>query len=470
MSDSVTVELPYKPRAPFIPFHSRQERWAVLVAHRRAGKTVACVNDLVAKALKCKKPNGFFGYVGPFAGQVEQIAWSYLKQAVAAIPGHKVVETKKLVQVPSQHGSLATVRLFGADNPDALRGLYFDGVILDEFADMKRAIWSEVIRPALADRKGWAVFIGTPKGKNAFYDIYEKAKADPGRWFLRLLKASESGLLPPAELEELRAELDEETYQQELECSFTAGIKGSYYGDIISTMEAEGRLDPFEVVKAAPVHVVFDLGWKDATAAWFFQIVSGECRVVDHQEWNFIDIHRIIKEVRERGYKLGTIWLPHDAKAHSLQTGKSMLEQFWRHELYPKQVPELDELDGIAATRLTLPALRINSATCYQGIEALKNFQKKWNAELGAFARTPKEDWTNHSADAMRYLCLAVRDADLKASLPQTITGAPLRGSAGSALSLTPINKPIDVSVIGISAEEFRELELNFRRMSDERI
>ena len=412
------VDLHYKPRDPFKPFHARAQRRAVLVAHRRAGKTVCCVNDLVSKALRCRKPNGFFAYVAPYAGQAEQVAWTYLKQAVANIPGHQVVETKKMIRVPSAHGSMASVRLFGADNPDSLRGLYFDGVILDEVADMKRTVWSEVIQPALMDRQGWAVFIGTPKGKNFFYDLYEKAKQN-SKWYVQVLKASESGLLKQSELDEYRAQVDDDTYEQEMECSFTAGIKGSYYGSIVSKMDAEGRLQPIEVVRSAPVHFAFDLGWSDATAVWMFQLVGGELRVVDHQEWNEVDITRIVSDLKDRGYRWGDVWLPHDAKAKSLQTGKSMIEKFWELGIRPKAVPELSVLDGIQAVRQTLPKMRIDGQRCYQGIEALKNYQKKWNAELGVFSKHPLHDWTSHSADAMRYLCLAVRDQEVKATAPK---------------------------------------------------
>lgn len=406
------IQLDYVPREPFKAFHARAQRRAVLVAHRRAGKTVACVNDLVSKALRCRKPNGFFAYVAPYAGQADQVAWSYLKGAVSKIPGHQVIETKKAVKVPSAHGSLATVRLFGADNPDALRGLYFDGIVLDEVADMKRSVWIEVVQPALMDRLGWAVFIGTPKGKNFFYDLYEKAKKNPD-WYVQVLKASESGLLPQSELDQYALEVDEETYQQEMECSFTAGIKGSYYGSIISKMEENGQLQPFEVVKSAPVHAVFDLGWSDATAVWMYQLINGECRVIDHQEWNETKITHIVEDIKARGYKWGDWWLPHDAKAKSLQTGKSMIEKFWELGIRPKMVPELDVVDGIQAVRQTLPKLRIHGVNCYQGIEAIKNYQKKWNAELGVFSRHPLHDWSSHSSDAMRYLCLVVRDEDI---------------------------------------------------------
>jgi phage terminase large subunit len=418
MSEPRTVvNVPYVVREPFKAFHARDKKRAILVYHRRAGKTVATVNDLVAKALRCRKKNGFFGYISPFMGQAVQTAWLYLQEAVRAIPGHKVDQTKKAVSVPSAHGTMATVRLFGADNPDSLRGLYFDGVVLDEVADMKRTVWSEVVQPALMDRDGWAVFIGTPKGKNFFYDLYEKAKSSPDQWFCQVLKASESGLVSQAKLDEYRADVDEETYEQEMECSFVAGIKGAYWASLINKMDEEGRLQPLQIIKAAPVHVVFDLGWSDATAAWFYQLINGELRVVDHQQWNEVDIHKIIDEVRKRGYKMGDWWLPHDAKAHSLQTGKSMIDQFRTHGINPKAVPELDVVDGIQAVRFTLPKMQIDGQRCYQGIEALKNYQKKWNAELGVFSKNPLHDWASHSADAFRYLCLAVRDKDIAASV-----------------------------------------------------
>lgn len=444
---TTVVNVPYVVRPPFRAFHARTQRRAILVYHRRAGKTVATVNDLVAKALRCRKKNGFFAYIAPFMGQAVQTAWQYLQEAVRTIPGHKVDLTLKLVKVPSAHGTMATIRLFGADNPNSLRGLYFDGVVLDEVADMKKMVWTEVIQPALMDRMGWAVFIGTPKGKNFFYDLWEVAKKEPEVWFSQILKASESGILRQEDLNAYRADVDDETYEQEMECSFTAGIKGAYYASIVSKMEEEGRLQPFSIVKAAPVHVVFDLGWADATACWFYQLYGGELRVIDHQEWNEVDIHKIIAEVQEKGYRMGDWWLPHDARAKSLQTGKSMIEQFRSHGINPKAVPELDVLDGIQAVRHTLPRLSIHGQNCYQGIEALKNYQKKWNDELGVFSKHPLHDWASHSADAFRYLCLAVRDKDIaktgiKQAAPETPEDAHAAWVASTQINRAQVKGP----------------------------
>jgi phage terminase large subunit len=159
----VHLEIDYKPREAFKPFHARSQRWAALVCHRRAGKTVACVGELVGRAVATPKQNARYAYIAPYYSQAKQVAWDYLKRMVAPL-GAEARESELAVILPDNG---AVIRLFGADNPDALRGIYFDGVVLDEYADTKPSLWGAVIRPLLADRKGWAVFIGTPKGRNA---------------------------------------------------------------------------------------------------------------------------------------------------------------------------------------------------------------------------------------------------------------------------------------------------------------
>ena len=161
------VELDYSPRQVFKQFHYREQRWAIIVAHRRCGKTVACINDIIRKALIEEKHDGQYAYIAPYYAQAKSIAWAYLTRfsSPALI---KKNESELWVQL--ENG--AKIRLFGADNPDALRGMYLDGVVLDEYADMKPSVWGAVVRPLLADRQGWATFIGTPKGHNSFWDIY----------------------------------------------------------------------------------------------------------------------------------------------------------------------------------------------------------------------------------------------------------------------------------------------------------
>ena len=168
---------PYKARPLFLPLHERSTRWSIGVCHRRAGKTVSHINELVIGATKCQLPNPRFAYIAPHLNQAKDIAWSYLKH-YASFASPRVNESELWVELPGGK----RIRIYGADNPDRLRGIYLDGVVLDEFGDMDPVIWTQVLRPALSDRQGWACFIGTPKGKNGFHRLWTDAEADPA-WF-----------------------------------------------------------------------------------------------------------------------------------------------------------------------------------------------------------------------------------------------------------------------------------------------
>jgi phage terminase large subunit len=234
MTDQKHIKIKYRPREQFRPFHSRKQRWSVLVCHRRAGKTVATLNDLIRGTVNECKPEGRYAFIFPQRNQAKDTAWRYLRRYAEPLLAKPPNESE--LRVDLVNGSM--IRLYGADNPDALRGPYLDGVVLDEFADMKPEVWHEVVRPMLADRWGWATFIGTPKGKNEFFKLYQNALKDEA-WFHMILKASDSGIIAPTELADLRREMGEDQYQQEFECSFEAAIKGAFYSEEMRTMLAE---------------------------------------------------------------------------------------------------------------------------------------------------------------------------------------------------------------------------------------
>ena len=247
----------YRPRAQFVPFHRRTQRFACLVCHRRAGKTVASINELQEGAHRCRLVRPRFAYIAPFLKQAKTVAWDYLRAAVAPLrPGGAGTHETEL---RADYHNSGQVRLYGADNPDALRGIYLDGVVLDEYADMDPRMWTEVIRPALADRQGWAVFIGTPKGRNAFFELWRRSQTDSD-WFSLMLKASETGLIAESELALARRELSEEQYAQEFECSFDAAIIGAYYGKLMAQAEREKRIAGVPYDPAALVWTSWDLG------------------------------------------------------------------------------------------------------------------------------------------------------------------------------------------------------------------
>jgi phage terminase large subunit len=364
------------------------------------------VHDLQRGALRCELERPRFAYLAPFLGQAKRVAWDYMRAAVAPLReiGATVHEGELRVDYPNA----GQVRLFGADNPDALRGIYLDGVVLDEYADMDPRIWSEIIRPALADRQGWAVFIGTPKGRNAFHAQWKRAQSDPA-WFAMMLKASETGLIPAHELALAAQDLSEEQYAQEFECSFEAAIVGAYYGKLMSQADADKRISGVPYDPAALVWTAWDLGIRDATAIWFAQVVGREIRIIDYYEASGVDLGHYARELRNKPYAYAGHIVPHDAKAKELGTGKSRLEVLAGLGLKGITVAPMHRVeDGINAVRVVIPRCWFDAKKCERGIEALKLYHAEQDEKLGILKPHPVHDWTSHGADAFRYLAMTL--------------------------------------------------------------
>ena len=406
MAATRTVLIPYSQRPAFAGFHEREERWACIVAHRRAGKTVAAINELIRKAIACDRPDPRFAYVAPFTSQAKDVAWGYLRQYTAPIRGARASVSELRVDLPTG----ARIRLYGADNYNRLRGIYLDGVVLDEFADMDPRAWSEVIRPALADRQGWAAFIGTPKGRNAFWELYERASASPD-WFALRLKASETGLLAAEELEALKAELSADEYARELETSFEAAIAGAYYANALTAAEGEGRIGRAPHDPAAEVHAAFDLGMADSTAIWLAQFVGREIRLIDYIENAGVGLDWYARALRERPYLYAPLILPHDALVRELGTGKSRVEMLQGLGFGVRIAPRLGVADGIEAVRRLLPRTWIDEGRCEAGLRALRDYREKTDPKR-RISLGPLHDWTSHSADALRYLMTAYEEPE----------------------------------------------------------
>ena len=403
------VELDYAPRRVFVPYHARTQRWAVLVAHRRAGKTVACINDIVARALSLKlKPGwgpGRYAYVAPYLAQAKEVAWEYLKRFAGPAMGDKN-ESELWVELVNG----ARIRIHGTDNPNRLRGAYLDGVVLDEYADMRPSVWGAVIRPMLADREGWGTFIGTPKGRNEFHHIWDHAQADR-RWFSAMLRASTTGILPQSELDEARGDMTPEQYEQEFECSFEAAIVGAYFGREIAQADREGRIREVPYEPLLPVHTAWDLGKGQNMAVWFWQMVAGEIRIIDHHQGAQNDsIPETVKAIERRPYNWGLDFVPHDARVPELGTGRTRVEVLTTLRRMPRVVVGHHVDDGINAAKITIPRCYFDREKCADGLEALRQYRADFDEKVNAFKNTPKHDWTSHSADAFRYLCMAWRE------------------------------------------------------------
>ena len=218
MTDTV-IDLGYNPHEyqREIHYELARHRFGVCVAHRRFGKTYFSLQSLITAALAFPRPDGKFAYVAPFRNQAKRISWDYLKAFCANIPGAITNESELSMRLPNG----VTITLYGADNAESLRGIYLDGVVIDEVADMRPNVWTQIIRPCLSDRLGWALFIGTPKGINLFYEMYQEALINP-RWFAKLYRADETGLIDPDELKAAQEDMTEREYAQEYLCDFAA--------------------------------------------------------------------------------------------------------------------------------------------------------------------------------------------------------------------------------------------------------
>lgn len=404
-ADEVVV-IPYAPRALQLQVHEAldQARFVVVVAHRRFGKTVLAINQLIKAATDCEKPRPRFAYIGPTYRQAKAVVWDYLKHYARDIPGTTFNESE--LRADFMNGG--QVRLYGADNPDSLRGLYLDGAVLDETGMMQSRVWQEVVRPALSDRNGWALFIGTPNGQNLFWELRNQA-ASGGVWRLFEFKASTTEILPPDELLDARRSMSDDAYQQEFECSFEAAVKGAIYGRVMQILREQGRITAVPYDPLLPVFTAWDLGIGDAMAIWCAQRErSGDIRVIDYYENSGEGLGHYVNWLNARGYTYERHYLPHDAAVRELGTGKSRVEMIRSLGLNTEVLGALPVEDGIEATRMFLRRCWIDAERCKAGIDALVSYHRRQNSRTETYGN-PEHDWSSHGADAMRYLATALR-------------------------------------------------------------
>lgn len=408
------INLHFRARPQFLAYLQRKQRWACVVAHRRAGKTVACIMDLIAAAAQHKGREPRFGYVAPTFAQAKDVAWSYLKEYTAEIPGIEKSESELAVTLP--HNG-ARIRLYGAENSNRLRGIYLDGVIIDEAGDIDPRAWPEVIRPALSDRRGWATFIGTPKGRNGFFKIFADAQADE-HWFCQRLKASATGLIDAEELRDARRAMTPEQYRQEYECSFDASLLGTYFAQDVEAAETESRICRVAHDRSADVFASWDLGIGDATAIWLFQLVGQEWHWLRYYENSGKGLDHYVDWIRALPHPVHRHLLPHDAAARELQTGKSRLDFLQGRGLTCDIVPRHGVDDGINAARLRFNRMWFDAGNCRRGLECLRMYRAEFDHRHLVLKNKPLHDWTSHGADAFR---TGVMGADDRKSVPHDL-------------------------------------------------
>lgn len=405
MAGILTVSTGYTPRPLQSVLHKSLRRFNVIVCHRRFGKTVFSLNETVDQALRCERKAPQYAYIAPTYGQAKRVAWDMLKDVTKDIPNVVVNEAELRVDIPRpSQNDRVRIMLLGAENPGSVRGIYLDGVILDEYAEMDPVIWSQVIRPALSDRLGWAIFIGTPKGQNGFYEIYQEA-GNHTDWFRAMYKSSQTGVISLPELEAARAIMSPEEFDQEYECSFSAALVGAYYGKRMAESEEAGRICSVPHDPAVVVDTFWDLGIDDTTVIWFGQRVGRALHWIDYLEMSGEGLEYYVRALEERNYLYGTHYLPHDAEARELGTGKTRVETLNNLGISPHKihiVPRQDIEDGINAVRLIIPKSWFDAVKCKRGIESLKSYERRWDSKNKIYQQKPLHNWASHGADAFR--------------------------------------------------------------------
>lgn len=353
------------------------------------------------------------GYIAPTYTQGKATSFDYFQFYSEPVPGRTVNQSELRVDFPNQ----GQARIYGGDNPDSLRGLYFDAVVLDEFGMHPAKTFSEVIAPTLVDRGGSALFLGTPNGKNQFFEIAQHAKAreaagDP-EWFFREYKASETGLLDAAYLAQARSIMTADEYAQEFECSFEAAVKGAIFAKELEAARAEKRISVVPVDPILPVHTFWDLGFGgkgDSTAIWFVQqLRNQEIRLIDFYEAQGEGLPHYVAMLQAKGYAYGKHWAPHDIVVKEA-SGRTRIETAASLGLRFEIAPNVSIEDGIHAARMLMPRCWFDAERCKAGLEALQHYRRDYNQRLNEFKATPVHDWASHAADAFRYLAVALRE------------------------------------------------------------
>lgn len=406
---------------------------SLLIWHRRAGKDEILLHKFAVSAIM--RPANYWHCL-PMYEQARKAIW----EAVNPHTGKKRIDEAFPQEIRKRTDNSGMViefvtggvyRVVGSDNPDSLVGAPPLGIGFSEWALSNPTAWG-LLQPILLENGGWADFITTPRGRNHVFGMYNMAKNNP-QWFCQRLTVDDTLQVSMEQIEEARKDyvalFGEEAanalIQQEYWCSFEAAILGAYWGKELSTAEEQGRITKVDPTEDVPVHTAWDLGVGDSMAIWFWQVVpgikgKGQIKVIDHYEKHGYGIEHYAQVIRQKAkdgdYKLGTDFVPHDARVHEMGSwgpdgkAKQRIEVMKECGLNPKVVKQHKVMDGISAVRQILHRCWFDELKCEAGLEALRQYRAEWDDDKKTFRDIPAHDWSSHSSDAMRYLAMAYRE------------------------------------------------------------
>lgn len=406
--------IPYRPRPWQWEAHNSLKKFNLFVCHRRSGKTEFAVNELQKRALN--NPGTNYAYIAPTNDQVRNIAWDRLKHYAMHVHGVSFNESYMVVKYPN--GS--SIRLFGAQEPDRLRGQGFHGAVLDETQDLPDVLWDEILLPTLAGKKDWFVIIlGTPKGRNLFYNLYEKGLTKPETWHVKKLTVADTLFEQTMDFKIFSENMSEEKKMQEWYCDFFSNTSATYYQIYINKAREEKRLRSDVTYNPEfPVFTSWDIGIRDLTCIWFWQKIGGKFYFIDYIQDNNKSLEEWIKIVKGKGYNYGAHYAPHDMQHRDFTIGVSRTMFALQQGMHFTITPNVGIENGIEAARLLLPHCYFNEVKCKDGIMSLENYKAKQDRRSGRVYDIPEHDDFSHGADSFRYA--AVNMIKLPGNFSQT--------------------------------------------------
>lgn len=415
----------WKPRSyqrPMWDYLENGGKRAIGIWHRRAGKDDVLLHRTAVAAFE--RPATYWTALPEYA-QARKALWAAVnphtgKRRIDEAFPHELRETTNEQEMFIRFVNGSTWQLVGSDRYNSLVGAGVAGVTFSEFALANPSSWA-YIRPMLEENDGWAAFITTPRGRNHAQAMYEMGKANP-KWFAEVLSIHNTGALSPTQIEESLAEytalygedIGRAQFEQEYECSFNAAILGAFYAREMSNIRREGRItEECEPDLSKPVHRAWDIGVKDDTSIWWFQVQGAQVFILDCYSQSGVGLDHyadvVHKRHQERGWILGQDFVPHDAKVKEWGTGRTRVETMREYHLKPFLVPMATKMDGINAVRQTLARSLFHPDCEAQGIAALEQYRREWDDEKKTFKASEVHDWSSHLADAFRYLAMSWR-------------------------------------------------------------
>lgn len=423
-----TVELPngWAPRSyqrPFWDYLENGGKRAIGIWHRRAGKDDVMLHRAAVAAFERQAT---YWHCLPEYAQARKAIWTAVnshtgKRRIDEAFPHELRAATNDNEMFIRFKNGSTWQVIGSDRYNSLVGAGVAGVTFSEWALCNPASWG-YISPMMRENSGWAAFITTPRGKNHAHAMYESGRKNSD-WFAQRLSVHDTGALSSEELADVLQtdyidlfgeDIGRAQFEQEYECSFNAAILGAFYAREMAVLRREGRIAIIEPLAGQPVHRAWDIGVKDDTSIWWFQVVGLQVFILDcySQSGAGVDHYAEIIEQRRKkhGWKDGVDFVPHDARVKEWGTGRTRVETMQSLGLNPQVVPLASKLDGINAVRKTLARCVFHPRTEEQGIAALEQYRREWDDDKKTFKANEIHDWASHLSDAFRYLSMAWRN------------------------------------------------------------